>query len=645
MGSPRTASPTQASRLSPFARDADRFFADGPACFCVLDQTGRFTYASASSVRVLGRRPEALLGSRVQEHLAPEELAQAGAFFTFPGIPPGPRNLTTRLVLAPGQSLEVAWDLLPVADEETLLCLARPAEEDGRLVSTLKELSDFKRALDEHAIVAVTDPQGKITYVNDKFCDISKFPREELLGQDHRIINSASHPKSFFRDMWRTIKAGEVWNGEIRNRAKDGSHYWVDTTIVPFLDQDGRPERFVAIRADITQRKEAEQALMQSQKLESLGVLAGGIAHDFNNLLTAILGNTNLATEVLSAGHPAHALLDRVEEATLRAADLTRQLLAYAGKGKVQVDEVDLNQLVQGMTRLLAVSVSKMADIRCVMFPDPCWIRADASQVRQVVMNLVTNASDAIGSDHPGRITVRTAEQDLDEAYVQHVTLLPLKPGRYVILEVSDTGCGMDADTVARIFDPFFTTKFTGRGLGLAAMTGILRSHGGSAKVYSEVGRGTTFKLYFPTTRPSSLEGPEDAATPAGESLGALLLVDDEAAVRQVARMLATGMGFQVVEAIDGKEAVEVFRERHAEFALVLMDLAMPRMDGYQAFAAFQEIDPEVPVVLTSGYSELDRMDELLKDHLAGFLPKPYQKVRFEQVLRQALEGEPSSGA
>src|SRR5664279_6144173 len=267
----------------------------------------------------------------------------------------------------------------------------------NRLARVLRELQDFKRALDEHAIVAVTDARGRITYVNEKFCAISKYSREELLGQDHRIINSGHHSKTFMANLWKTIQGGQVWKGEIRNKAKDGSFYWVDTTIVPFLGEDGAPLQFVAIRADITQRKEAEDALRQSQRLESLGILSGGIAHDFNNLLTIIMGNANLAASHLPLESPAQSYLNQVESATLRAADLTRQLLTYAGKGRMQVVEVNLNLLVMEMTQLLTVSISKKAVIRYDLAPDLPGILADPSQMQQLFMNLVTNASEAVG--------------------------------------------------------------------------------------------------------------------------------------------------------------------------------------------------------------------------------------------------------
>ena len=519
-----------------------------------------------------------------------------------------------------------------------------PAEgvsrEKPRIAKVLRDLEDFKRALDEHAIVAVTDAQGRITYVNEKFCAISKYSREELLGQDHRIVNSGHHPKAFMEQLWQTILAGTVWKGELRNKAKDGSFYWVDTTIVPFMGGAGKPVQFVAIRTDITQRKEAEEGLRQSQKLESLGVLCGGIAHDFNNLLTTILGNANLSSMQLPPESPALPYLNQIELATLRAADLTRQLLAYAGKGRVQVIEMDLNRLVLEMTQLLTVSISKKAVVRYDLSPGLPLISADPSQMQQLVMNLVTNASEAIGEEVSGLITVRTGLQAVDEATLEGLLpVLPLSKGSYVTLEVSDTGCGMAPGVRDRIFDPFFTTKFTGRGLGLSAMLGILRSHLGGLKVYSEPGHGSVFKLFLPAlglgTGQSGLRHPEVG----WRGQGTLLLVDDEPGARAVARGLAESLGFQVLEAADGQEAVGLFELRHAELTAVLMDLTMPRMDGRQAFLRMHAVDPTIPVVLTSGYSEQDVLADFLDRGLAGFLAKPYQSSQFQAVLRLAIEG------
>jgi PAS domain S-box-containing protein len=367
------------------------------------------------------------------------------------------------------------------------------------MADLVTELRQFKQALDTHAIVAVTDLQGRITYANDLFCAISRYPREELLGRDHRIINSGHHPKAFFAELWRTILAGGVWKGEIRNRAKDGTCYWVNTTIVPLLDGEGRPRQFVAIRADITQQKLAEEALRQSQKLESLGVLAGGIAHDFNNLLTSIMGNCHLAALDLPPESPAHACLDQIEKASVRASDLTRQMMAYAGTGGGAAERVDLNLLLLAMKPLMEATAGHDAECRLELAPSVPEVLGDPSRMQQVVMTLVTNAREAIGAQGGGTITVRAGVQEVDRLVLDAAApAIPIHPGRYAVLEVADTGCGIAPDIRDRIFDPFFSTKFIGRGLGLSALLGILRGHGGSIQVRSEPGQGSCFRLFLP---------------------------------------------------------------------------------------------------------------------------------------------------
>jgi len=617
-----------------------KVMAQDQGIFFALDAAGRFLEVSHGCQRIWGFQPSEMIGLNFLDFIHPDDRLRVREL-TEAAREGRPFSADARCLDKDGNPVHLMWKMAWSPGEKVWSAMAREfldRKEHAEKMAAVEELEAFKRALDEHAIVAVTDARGRITYVNDKFCAISKFEREELLGQDHRIINSHHHPKSFFANLWGTIQSGRVWKGEIRNKAKDGTFYWVDTTIVPFLGPEGIPVQFVAIRADITERKAAEESLRQSQKLESLGVLAGGIAHDFNNLLTSILGNCNLGSMVLPSESPALPYLDQIEKATLRAADLSRQMLAYAGKGKVSIVRVDLNRLVREMTELLSVSLSKKALIRYDLAPVLPEVMADPTQMQQVVMNLVTNASEAIPEGVSGAITLRTGELMVEKT-LETVSSIPvgLTPGRFVTLEVSDTGCGMTPDVIARIFDPFFTTKFTGRGLGLSALLGIVRSHGGGLKVYSEPGRGTSMKVFLPSADPAGLEG--DIARPAQwRGRGTMLVVDDEIAARAVARAMGTHLGFQVVEAADGEEAVETFQRRREDLTLVLMDLTMPRMDGREAFLRMRDIDPSVPVVLTSGFSENDAVSDFAGRGLAGFLPKPYQKSQFEAILRQALE-------
>jgi two-component system, cell cycle sensor histidine kinase and response regulator CckA len=407
---------------------------------------------------------------------------------------------------------------------------------------------------------------------------------------------------------------------------------------------DGHPVGRVWSFRDVTSRMRAEEErrqleaqMQQAQKLESLGVLAGGIAHDFNNLLTAILGHADLALLGMAPEAPGRDNLREIASASRRAAELCRQMLAYAGRGRMVVEPVDLSRLVQDLVHLLQVSISKKALLRCRLAEELPVIEADPAQVRQVVMNLVINASEAIG-DHDGVIGITTGALECSSADLRsslHTEEPP--PGRYVFLEVADTGHGMDAETQRRVFDPFFTTKFAGRGLGLAAVLGIVRKHNGAIRVASEPGAGTTFRILFPAGAACGAQ-PEAAAAPeAWRGSGAILLVDDEEAVRHVATKMLEHCGFRVLTASDGREAIALFRQHRAEIAGVLLDLTMPHMDGEQTFRELRRLQPDVRVILASGYSDSEIMHRFADEPLAGALEKPYQLQSLRAKLREVL--------
>ncbi|MCX6953900.1 MAG: transporter substrate-binding domain-containing protein [Verrucomicrobia bacterium] len=436
------------------------------------------------------------------------------------------------------------------------------------------------------------------------------------------------------------------WLHEYRVRFADGTERWHLGNAQPQREADGSV-LWHGFISDVTEQKAAAAALLnlerkiqETQKLESLGVLAGGIAHDFNNLLTGILGNSTLAGLELPAGSPVQTNLESIRRASLRAADLCKQMLAYSGKGRFLVKAVGLNGLVEETTQLLKLSISKQAVLRFNLAPNLPAVEGDATQLRQVIMNLVINASEAIGAKS-GVISINTGLTRVDRAYLGGTILAPeLKPGTYVYLEVSDNGHGMDADTQAKIFDPFFTTKFTGRGLGLAAVLGIVRGHKGALKVYSEVGRGTTFKILLPCAEfPAE---PAEGAAPNGtgwRGQGTVLVVDDEETVRSTAALVLKRLGFDVALAADGREAVEIFRATPERFALVLMDLTMPHLDGAKAFTELRRLRSDVCVVLMSGFNEEEAISQFAGKGLGGFLQKPFQYETLSAILRTALEG------
>jgi len=409
-----------------------------------------------------------------------------------------------------------------------------------------------------------------------------------------------------------------------------------ETLLVPIRDGQGRVARLVGFAQDITQHKEAEEAIRQAQKLESLGVLAGGIAHDFNNLLTAMLGNLNLAQLKLPEGSPALAPLGSVERAVLKAAELTQQMLAYSGKGRFVVKAHDLNQVVLEMTHLLKVSISKKVAFRYDLAKELPPIEADAAQLQQVVMNLVTNASEAIG-DQEGTIGIATRQVVLDAASLQSAFAgQNLQPGAYVVLEISDNGCGIRPEIKGRIFDPFFSTKQSGRGLGLSAMQGILRGHRAGIQITSAPGRGSTFTLLFPVgnvpSPAASVPIPDRGPRPLR---GRILLVDDEPEVRAATADMLEALGLQVVTAVDGLDALERFQAERGSIDLVLLDLTMPRMDGREAFRELRKLRGDLPVILFSGYSEHESLRETLAQGFAGFLPKPFLMADLRNAIQQ----------
>jgi PAS domain S-box-containing protein len=437
---------------------------------------------------------------------------------------------------------------------------------------------------------------------------------------------------------------------EFRMKAKDGSWVWIlGRGKAIQRDHAGQALRLVGTHTDISERKRSEEErktlethLQASQKLESLGVLAGGIAHDFNNLLMGILGNAGLALQDLSRVSPVRPFIDEIEKATLRAADLTRQMLAYSGKGHFQIKIVDISEVTRELTHLLESSISKKAHLKLQLTQGLPAIRGDIAQLQQIIINLIMNASEALNEEFGGEVIIRTGiamytQKDLTESR------LPNKPsaGRYVFLEVTDTGCGMDADTCDKLFDPFFTTKFTGRGLGMSAVLGIVRGHQGAIFVRSKDGAGTTIRVLFPALDTSAATIKETNQNRNGDKWqgrGTILLVDDEHIVQTVAKTILERLGFDVLLASDGIEAVEIFHQRGHEIDCVLLDLSMPRMDGEQTLVALRKINQTVPVILSSGYAEAEIEERFKIQGISAFIQKPYQVNALKQTIQDVLK-------
>ena len=471
--------------------------------------------------------------------------------------------------------------------------------------------------------------------------------RADALGQDYYRTFLAENVRAAVRtDVARVLRGVPTRSFENAVRSRDGVEHLLIWNVTRMVGVAGEAIGVIASGQDITElkrldaeRRALEAKVQHAQKLESLGVLAGGIAHDFNNLLVGILGNASLALMDLADDSPLREMIADIETTALRAADLTKQMLAYSGKGRFLVHPIDLNVLVREMAQLLQTVISKRAALRFDFAADLPPVEADATQLRQIVMNLITNASDALGAAD-GTITLRTGTRAATRDFLQSSYVDDELPeGTYAFIQVEDTGCGMDAETIERIFDPFFSTKFTGRGLGLAATLGIVRGHRGTIKVESVPSRGTTFTVLLPCSVTAPAEAP-----PAGDrrrdrfrGSGAVLVVDDDETVRSVAQHMLERSGFTVLTARDGAEGVSLYRGNAAEIALVLLDLTMPSLSGEEAFRAMRQVRPDVRVVLMSGYSSHELATRFGAEGLAGFIQKPFRVEELEACLTAVL--------
>lgn len=399
-------------------------------------------------------------------------------------------------------------------------------------------------------------------------------------------------------------------------------------------------EHLAVLKVAEHNRRKLETQIQHAQRLESLGVLAGGIAHDFNNLLVSVIGNADLALMDMTVLSSARSRILAIKTAGQRAAELTTQMLAYSGKGRFVVEPVNLNELIEEMGQLLQVSIPKSVVLKPNFSPNLPAIEADSSQMRQVVMNLITNAAEAIGEQN-GVIHVSTGIVEADRQYLTDAYLNENLPeGDYVFLEVSDTGCGMDEATRQKIFDPFFSTKFTGRGLGLAAVLGIIRGHHGAINVYSEVNRGTTFKILLPATKQQARKqgDQEDSDMREWRSDGTLLVVDDEEGILSVMKMTLERCGFEVLTAKNGRDGIDIFRKQAPRIRAVILDMTMPEMNGEESYRELRRIRSDVPVILSSGHSEQDATSRFSGKGLAGFVKKPFTLKELTSKVREVLE-------
>ena len=479
--------------------------------------------------------------------------------------------------------------------------------------------------------------------MNPAFEKITGYSRKEAIGQNPRFLKSGHQDKAFYRELWRTINSGQTWSGRMVNRRKNGEIFHEEATISPVRDSDGVIVNFVAVKRDVTKEINLEQRLRRSEKMEAIGTMAGGIAHDFNNILSAITGYSELALDELSRDiQMAQRDLRQVLSAAARAKSLIRQILTFSREVEPDLKPLDLNKVLSQSLGMLERTLPKTIEIRFDRHDSLPYIRADFSQIEQVILNLGTNARDAMGGS--GTLFIQTSEEYLDLDYCRMEE--GLEPGRYVKLEISDTGCGMDKSIQERIFEPFFTTKEPGKGtgLGLAMVFGIIKAHKGHLTCYSQPDQGSTFKLYLPVLeqadRDFSLLEQANAELPIGNET--ILLVDDEEQLREMTGRILEDRGFSVCQAENGEQGLELYRDAPGEIDLVVLDLSMPGMGGQKCLEKLLELDPEAKVVISSGYAANGAVARTLETGAAAFVSKPYNKSKLLHTVRQVLDGNNS---
>ncbi len=501
------------------------------------------------------------------------------------------------------------------------------------------------RAVEQSAdLVIITDLSGVIEYVNPAFEALTGYSPEEVIGRTPRILKSGQQAPALYQELWQTILSGGVFRGILVNRKKNGEIFFAEKTITPLRDTEGTITHFISNDRDITERRQLESQLQQAQKMDAIGRLAGGVAHDFNNLLMVISAYAELMQDSLAAEHPLRRNVQEIMTASRRAADLTRQLLAFGRKQMQSLQFLDLNWIIRDINKMLPRLIGEDIQLMFVAGQNLGKVKADPVQIEQVLMNLAANARDAM--PHGGKLVIETASVQLDEAYVQQHSIVPA--GDYVLLAVTDSGQGIAPEHIAHIFEPFYTTKEEGKGtgLGLATVYGIVKQNGGFVWVYSEPELGTTFKIYLPrvqqdTGRVEPLKLVEESP----QGCETLLLVEDEAAVRQSAREFLTLKGYVVLEAKNGEDALYIARDFVGPIDLMITDVVMPHMGGAKLAGQLAAERPRMKVLFVSGYAENTVLRHGAIDVTNSFLQKPFSLKALARKIREVLQTESAAAA
>jgi len=601
-----------------------------------VDTEGRFLFVSPSYCRTFGKTEDELLGTTFMPLVHADDREATARAMEKLYQPPYTAYLEQRAQTKAG------WRWLSWVDTAVL----NENQEVVEIIGVGRDITPRKNAealrvrletaIEQAAeLIMITDSKGTIQYVNPAFEETTGYDRQEVIGQNPRILKSNRHSEEFYQEMWDTISSGRVWRGHLVNRKKDGGLYEEEATISPIRSTTGAIINYVGVKRNVTRELELAKQLRETQKMEAIGTLAGGIAHDFNNILSAIIGYSEIALQDVATDSRLREYLERVLGAGSRAKELVQQILAFSRQAELEPKPLNITPIVKEALKLLRASLPAFIDFRQNLTSE-ATIQADPTHMHQVVMNLCTNAAHAM---EKGGGTLTVALEDMVVSAENAEKIQDLTPGPFVCLTVRDTGHGMPHEVVERIFDPFFTTKEIGEGtgMGLAVVHGIIRTHQGAIVVESDPGFGTLFKVYFPiiageTDRPA----PQVAPLPIGTER--ILFTDDEELQVELGREMLARLGYRVTGLTDCRKALAHFRDDPNAFDLVITDMTMPHMTGDVLAAELIAIRPDIPIILCTGYSERITEDDALAAGIKGFIMKPVVMEELARLIRKALE-------
>jgi len=604
-----------------------------------------FTYVNPKFGEIFGYRPEELIGrKRLHDLVGEDDRLRVTSQFLRPLREHSDSLhcfLHGRRSDASGIDLEVHGTRIELKGSAAVIGTLLDISERKRVEAELGKLS---RAVEQSPVsVVITDPAGKIEYVNPKFLEVTGYSEQELVGRPPSILKSGNMDRAFYQELWDTIGSGREWHGELHNRKKNGELFWESGSISAVKNSEGKITHYVAVKEDVTERKRAFDQLRQVQKMEAVGQLAGGIAHDFNNLLTVINGYSTLLVRGLESGSPMRKEAEQILRAGERAADLTRQLLSFSRRQILEPKVVNMNLQVKSVEKMLGRLIGEDIGLVTRLSDNIGLIKIDPGQFEQIVVNLVVNARDA--SETGGLIFVETANCELDERF----TLLHpgSTPGSYLRLSVSDQGQGMTEEVKRRLFEPFFTTKEMGRGtgLGLATVYGIVKQSGGYIEVISQPAKGARFNIYLPRVFQAAELPRRPAAEEQLEGPHTILVVEDEPGVLNFVVHSLKKRGFQVLETTDPEHGVTLFEEHEAEIEMLLTDVVMPFMSGPTLAETLTARKPQLKVLFMSGLTENRASFEKILEGGVHFLPKPFTSDALAEKVRETLTGESAEQA